>query len=223
MINKEAANRNFSLACRTYDEAKEVIRELTTYVQAASPDFSFEIAMKQFDMILQGILLRTAADDGYFLDEERQFIEKITDYGDIMSYFNKKGIPISWDSFEGLSVEDQKDISLKMVVLLKEMANDFVTPFAIVDALLPKDYCEIITEKIGIIGLSLAACDGDADDSSDFKKEAGVVYVLVNNMIKEKWQEIVSKREKSNVHNKSQNHPRSNSLKENFLKKKTLM
>ena len=223
MINKEAANRNFSIACSAYDEAKEIIRELTTYVKIASPDFSFEIAMKQFDMILQGILLRTAADDGYFLDEERQFIEKITDYGDIMAYFNKKGKSISWDSFDGLSAEDKKDISLKMAVLLKDMANDFVAPFAIVDALLPKDYCEIITEKIGIIGLSLAACDGDSQESSDFKNEAAVVYVLVNNLIKEKWQEIASQHEKSSVQSKSQSAPRSNSLKENFLKKKTLM
>ena len=223
MINKEMAQRNFDLACKAYENAKETIRELTTYVKMALPNFSFEIAMKQFDLILQGVLLRTATEDGYFLDEERQFIEKITDYGDIMAHFNKKGISISWDTFDNISNEDQKELSLKMVVALKELADDFVTPFALVDAIFPKDYCEILTKQMGMICITLAQCDGDATESSDFKSEGLVAVALINKIIKEKWNEVEAQSNKSSVQSKSQISSRSNTLKENFLKKKTLM
>ncbi len=223
MINKEIAQKNFNIACEAYNDSKKLIEELSTYAKMASPSFSFELAMKQFDLVLQGILLRIAAEDGYFLDEERQFIEKITDYGDIMTHFNNKGISISWDVFENLSAEKQKDLSLKMLAALDELANDFVKYFAVVDAVFPKDYCELLTERIGVICLSLAQCDGDDMDSSDFKSEGIVAVTLVNKVIREKWNEIESRANKAGVNNKSQASARSNSLKENFLKKKTLM
>ncbi|MBO5701023.1 MAG: hypothetical protein J6S71_01160 [Clostridia bacterium] len=193
MINKELAQKHFDLAYRAYLDAKETVKELTTVVQLAAPNFSFDIAMSQFDLILQGILLRTAVEDGYFLDEERQFIEKITDYADIMSYFNNKGIPISWDLFNQMSDEQRKDISLKMVVLLTELAEGFVTPFAMIDSVLPKDYCEVLTETMGIICLALAKCDGDANQSAALKSEGLVAIVLIDKIIKEKWREIEEK------------------------------
>lgn len=220
MINRDVAQRNFDLACNAYEEAKELVRELTSYVKMVSLDFSFEIAMRQFDLILQGILLRTATEDGYFLDEERQFIEKITDYGDIMSHFNNKGISISWDNFDDYANEDQKELSLKMIVALTELANDFITPFAMVDAIFPKDYCEILTEKMGLICISLAQCDGDSTESSAFESEGLVAIALINKIIRDKWREIEIQCNKSNVQSKSQMSSRSNSLKENFLKKR---
>ena len=222
MINEKIATEKFNLACKLYVEAKEVIRELTSYVKTAYPDFSFEIAMKQFDLILQGVLLRTAAEDGYFLEEERLFIEKITDYGNIISYFNKKGVSVSWDIFTSFSNEDLKDFSLKLLVALKDLADNFVTPFAMVDSKLPKDYCEILTEKMVFICLSLAQCDGDSIESPDFRSEGVVATTLINKIIKEKWNEIKSQNVQTNEQNKSETTSRSNSLKANFLKKKTL-
>ena len=186
-----SCTKNFNVACRVYEEAKGTIRELSTIMQSVSPEFSFEIAMRQFDLVLQGILLRTAMEDGYFLDEERQFIEKITDYGDIIAYFNKKGIKISWSDLNGGTDESRKELSLTMVVALKEIADDFVTPFAIVDAAFPKDYCKEITRQIGTICFALAGCDGDTTDSTVFKSEAVVAVALVTKIIEEKWKEVV--------------------------------
>ena len=184
MIDKETAQKNFKIACKIYEDSKKTIRELSDIAKSVAPKFSYEIAMAQYDLILQAILLRTAMEDGYFLEEELQFVQKITEYGDIMAYFKKKGVNVSWDIFNGGTDESRKELSLTMLVALKEIADDFVTPFAIIDAALPKDYCEEITKQIGTICLSLACCDGDTTNSDAFKHEAVVAVTLVNKTIK---------------------------------------
>ena len=222
MINQEIAQKNFKLACEVYEQSKDTIKELSTYMRMVSPDFSFETAMKRYDLVLQGILLRAAVEDGYFLEEEQQFIEKITDYHDIMSYFNGRGISISWNIFDDISNEQQKKLSIKMLAALKELADDFVTPFAMVDAVFPKDYCEELTTQMGLICTGLAGCDGDDLNSDVARSELTVSLVLIDKLIKDKWQEVKTKSNKSNTQNKTQGTARSNSLKENFLKKKDL-
>ena len=67
MANENVAQKNFDIACSVYEQAKEIIKELSAYAKLALPEFSFEVSMVQFDLLLQGILLRTAMEDGYFL------------------------------------------------------------------------------------------------------------------------------------------------------------
>lgn len=221
MINPEKAKTNFRLACEQYNNASALIKEMASFVQVAQKDFSYETAMRQFDLILQSVLLRTAAEDGHFLDEEKQFIEKITDYADLMSFVSKKhNISVTWDSFAALSNEDRKDISLKIFVELDDLVDNFVLPFAVVDAILPKDYCEELTKAMTLIGACLAGCDGDDTDSSDFKNEMIVVFALIQKSIKEKWSTIAAKASRessSSTEVKSGN--RSSSLKDIYLKK----
>lgn len=221
MVNPEAAKRNFNMACEQYNKAKDIIRELSSFVQMAQKDFSFEKSMKQFDLILQAILLRSAAEDGHFLDEEKQFIDKITDYADLMSFISQKhNIDVSWDTFKHMDSEDRKDIAIKMVVELDDLAQNFVLPFAVIDAILPKDYCNELTEAMNLIGACLAACDGDSTESPDFKKEIIVSFALVQKSIKEKWEEIVATAEqKKSVPIETNASRRAASLKDVYLKK----
>lgn len=51
MINPEKAKANFRLACEQYDNAKALIKEMSSFVQVAQKDFSYEKAMRQFDLI----------------------------------------------------------------------------------------------------------------------------------------------------------------------------
>lgn len=221
MIDPEKAKANFRLACEQYDNAKALIKEMSSFVQVAQKDFSYEKAMRQFDLILQSVLLRTASEDGLFLDEEKQFIERITDYADLMSFVAQEHhINVTWDSFSALSSEDRKDISLKIFIELDDLVNNFVLPFAVVDAILPKDYCEELTKAMTLIGACLAGCDGDDTDSTDFKNETIVAFALIQKSIKEKWSGIVAKANQessSSAEVKSGN--RSSSLKDIYLKK----
>ena len=108
MVNPEAAKINFRLACDQYSKAKDLIQELTRYVQIAEKDFSFEKAMQQFDLILQAILLRIAVEDGHFLEEEKQFIEEITDYADLMVVTSQNhDMDITWDTFKHMDSEER--------------------------------------------------------------------------------------------------------------------
>lgn len=221
MINPEKAKMTFKLACEQYDIAKSLIKEMSSFVQVVQKDFSYEKAMWQFDLILQSVLLRAAAEDGHFLDEEQQFIEKITDYADLMSFVARKyHINITWNSFSDLSSEGRKDLSLKIFAELDDLVDNFVLPFALVDAVLPKDYCEELTKAITMIAACLAGCDGDDVDSSDFKNEMIVAFALLQKSIKGKWSAIVAKachESSSSSEAKSGNH--SSSLKDIYLKK----
>lgn len=221
MISPEKAKTNFRIACEQYNNAKALIKEMSSFVQVAQKDFSYETAMRQFDLILQSVLLRTSAEDGHFLDEEKQFIEKITDYADLMSFVSKKhNINVTWDSFTALSNEERKDISLKILIELDDLVNNFVLPFALVDAILPKDYCEELTKAMTLIGACLAGCDGDDTDSTDFKNEMIVAFTLIQKSVKEKWSDIVAKANReTNSSAEVKSVSRSSSLKDIYLKK----
>ena len=191
MIDKETAQKNFNAACAMYEDAKAIVKELSDYAKSVAPDFSFEVSMRQFDLMLQGILLRIAVEDGYYLEEERQFIQKITDYADIMSFYNNNGVSVSWDMFDGMTDSDRKDLSLKMLVSLDGLIDNFVTPFAIIDKALPKDYCKELTSNVGGICMALAFCDADSKESEAFKAEGTVAVALVEKMIVEKWENMM--------------------------------
>ena len=192
MINPENTKTYFDRACEQYGIAKALVEEMSSFVQAVRRDFTYEKAMEQFDLILQSVLLRTAVEDGRFLGAERQFVAKITDYADLMEFVAQKyGINATWDDFSALSGEECKEISLRIFVDLDELIDEFVRPFAVVDAMLPKDYCEELTKAMALIGAYLAACDGDEKDSSDFKNEMTVAFGMIQTAIKEKWSAIV--------------------------------
>ena len=203
MANENVAQKNFDIACSVYEQAKEIIKELSAYAKLALPEFSFEVSMVQFDLLLQGILLRTAMEDGYFLKEEREFIEKITDYADIMQYYNKRGVDITWENFYDFSDKDRKELSLKMLAALNTIADNFIAPFALIDAAFARDYCEELSQKIGVICMAFSYCDGDQENSTCVKSEMGVALTLLNKVIVEKWQEVEAN---------SQNNSRTESL-----------
>lgn len=204
MVDREIAQKYFSIACKFYKDSEETIKELTFYVQQALPKCSFVETMVQYDLILQTILLCTAIDDGYFLNEERQFIEKLTHYGDIMKTFTKCGMSISWDTFEDYSNDEQKTLSLKMIAELVKLAESFVMPFAIVDTFTTKDYCKTLTKQMIAICVCLAQCDGDSDKSSDYQSEMSVALTLINELVTKKWREFEARSNDLKAQNKNE-------------------
>ena len=194
MTHPKPAVANFKLARKHYNIAKSLIEELSALVQAEQADFLFEEAMRKFDLILQSTLLRTAVEDGCFISEEQQFIENLTDYADLMTFLSHNtDIEVSWDSFSSLDNEKQKDLALDIFVILDDLVNDFMLPFASIAATLPKDYCEEITTAMTKISACLAGCDGDDIDSENFRNETIIAFTLIKKSIKEKWVRIANK------------------------------
>ena len=184
------AKENFDLACKYYVEAKSLIRDYTLFIKNISPDFSFEVAMGRFDLILQSILIKVAISDGYFLEEEREFIKNITNCADIMGYLNYKGIDISWDSLTYNDDYSRKELSKKILNEIIDIIYEFVDMFAILDYSSPIDYCSKLTKQIYFICMALAFCDGDKKDSSSFRLEMSTAINYVTKLIEERWKQI---------------------------------
>ena len=55
------AKENFDLACKYYNETKSLIRDYTLFIKNISPDFTFEVAIGRFDLILQSIHIHKQA------------------------------------------------------------------------------------------------------------------------------------------------------------------
>ena len=79
----------FDLACDKYEKAKGIIADLTVKAKELSDTFNGDIAMRQFDFIVQAILLNLAVEDKEFCELEKVFIKEITEYADILVTVNK--------------------------------------------------------------------------------------------------------------------------------------
>ena len=138
VVDKLKKNKHYSTACDMYKEIKDVVKVLTEISQAHASGLPLEKAMQLFDIILQGILFQVAAEDSFFVEEELQFIEKIAEYGNIMSFLSDKGWDISWEKFRANSVKNQKKLTSEMMDELSEITEEFIHEFAVIDALLGK-------------------------------------------------------------------------------------
>ena len=197
MIDSKAAQKYYKRAYKYYEAAKDNVKELSDIVKRAVPTFSFETAMEQFDWLLQGILLRAAAEDGQFREEERVLIEKITDYGDIMKYLKVKGVDLTWDQFFAMPNNEQKKLSKQIIIWVMDVVSKkLIAPFAFVDKALPKDYCKELTQQISAICITRAQSDGDIvnisdgnrEFSGDSKAEVYTAITIVTKLFKDTWE-----------------------------------
>ena len=187
----------FDLACAAYEKGKKLISELSSMAQTYSKEFSFEVAMKEFDLILQAILLNVAVADGYFVENEKNFIDKITDYADILTILTgklratKPGFPsITWDSLSLLSNENRKLVSMTALLVLNDFVDDFIVPFAQIDSMTSKDYLSEIKSVVMQISASLALIDGDDPNSDDAIKEVSTGAEVFDFYVGKKWLEV---------------------------------
>ena len=195
-----SARDAFDHACAKYDEAVDVIKELSALTKVVIKDFSVENALSHYDLFLQCILLRVALKDGLFVENERIFIEKITDYADLMNLINRvlgdqflSWQNISWNDLGRMNQELRLKISNVATEIMNDTAESFVTPFAIVDAATPRNYIDELTAATFAIIVDLALVDGDSSKSGDFDAETkeGIASLIV--LISQKWDEVKDK------------------------------
>ena len=89
------AQELFDQAVKSYNEAIQLIKAMDQTFQEVvfknHPENRYDtrITFAQFDMILQAVLLNMAVSDGEFDRLEQQFVDKITDYGDLLTYIKQ--------------------------------------------------------------------------------------------------------------------------------------
>lgn len=200
-----SARDAFNHACAKYDEAVDLIKELSVLTKVVAKDFSVDVknALSHYDLFLQCILLRVALQDGLFVENEKIFIEKITDYADLMNFINHvlgdqslSWQSISWDSLGQMNQELRVKISNIATEIMSDSAELFVTPFAVVDATTPKNYIdELVTITYAII-VDLALVDGDSSKSNDFEEETKEGFASLVVLISKKWNEVKGRHKK---------------------------
>ena len=82
---KLSAQQCYEHACVAYEKAKSIIADLSVKTQEIEKGFNPEIAMRQFDLIAQAVMLSIAVSDGKFNDLEKTFISNITEYSDLLA------------------------------------------------------------------------------------------------------------------------------------------
>lgn len=198
-----SARDAFNYACAEYEKAKDLIKELSVWTKTVVKDFSVEESLSHYDLLLQCVLLRVALKDGVFVENEKVFIERITDYADLMNLTNSimkdrylSWRDISWDDLGEMDQELRTKISNVATEIMNDSAESFVAPFAIVDAATPRNYLDELKDITMAIVAGLALVDGDSSKSEDFKAEflEGIASFTV--LIHEKWLEIKEKYKK---------------------------
>ncbi len=190
---KLTAQECFDRACAVYEQAKSIIGDLTVAAKEISPDFNGEIAMRQFDLIAQAIMLNIAVQDGKFDELEKTFIENITEYSDILIVMNKemqKEDPewpeFKWTDIDSLKPENKEKLGYICADAVKKFADEFTFFFSAIDLVdEERDYYEELqTCLFHLITFISAVNEGGFDPEKGATEEnirgLGIMKVLFN-------------------------------------------
>lgn len=137
---KLSAQQCYDQACVVYEKAKGIVNDLTKKAQEVEKEFNGDIAMRQFDLIAQAVMLNIAVLDGKFNDLEKTFISNITEYSDILLVVNKamkesnpEWVDVTWDVIDALTPENKVKFAFICADTVHKFANEFTFFFSIVD------------------------------------------------------------------------------------------
>lgn len=192
------AEQLYMMACESYESVKEVVKEATDIVSQAGGDLKLESAMTAMDFIIQATLLNVAVTDGCFQMIERQFIELITEYGDIISFINKeiKKQRSDWESISWNDINDlDEGVKKKLGAIAATVVDPYATSLARVLAAVDnvnkeRDYLEIIRKSIGGMIMALSLADGDAVESKKISAESYIGFSILDLLLIKKWEEL---------------------------------
>lgn len=169
---KKTPQALYDEACAYYKKLSLTVKKIGLILESMEDSvYSTTIALRQMDYILQFVLLGQAASDGEVDHFEQQFIDLITDHGDLLVYLNNKHeLNITWDSLELYNNRTMMSILTDLVPDINELSNDFVNYVASVDAALTDHnyYADIRTCVLNIAEC-LSCVDGDNGDNNAAK------------------------------------------------------
>ena len=140
------AQELFDQATGYYDHAVGLIRKMDELFQNAAfkndPGRRYDprLTLAQFDMILQATLLSMALSDGNFDRLEQQFVDKITDYGDLLTYIKQDSqgrLDLTWSQVASLREETQASLVQALPAILETLLQEGYTFVPISQLILP--------------------------------------------------------------------------------------
>lgn len=187
------------IASNNYAECVEIIKEMGALVQTVQEDFSIEIALRQFDLILQATLLNAAVANDELADCELDFVGGIAQYSDILPVVNaaiqehdSTWQPIGWGDLMDLDSETLKKFAVIAGACVEKYAEEFVSFFAVVDKVIEeKDYMDILYSAVTKIAIAISGYDGDDLDTEASDYESLSALAMYSTLVNEKWKAIV--------------------------------
>ena len=199
---KLTAQECFDNACVEYEKAKGIIADLTVKTKEIANTFNGEIAMRQFDFILQAILLNLAVEDKEFCELEKIFIKNITEYADILATVNndiRKEMPdwidVNWDDIDKLTPENKNKFAAICAGVIARYADEFTYFFSAVDLIdEERDYFEELQQCLFHIIIMLDAVDeGGFDPEKGADDEALRALGVMQNLFNDNWEKNTAK------------------------------
>ena len=190
----------FKLACAAYDDAKKLIEEMSDIAKQAIENFPVDASMGQYDLILQACLLNAGISDGSFDSVEKQFIDKITDYCDIMLLINSKlknevenWVDINWDHICSLEEETRKKLVAISVSIVEKQTESLIKLFAFIDReAKDRDFISELRTITTKIIVTFALIDGDEIESEKVKNEMLHALAVFEYIVGQKWTAIAN-------------------------------
>ena len=193
---KLSAQQCYELACADYEKAKSIIADLSAKTQEIQKDFDPEIAMRQFDLIAQSVMLAIAVSDGKFNDLEKTFISNITEYSDLLVVVNgkmKEEDPewpeFTWDVIDVLTPENKDKFAGICADAIAQYADEFTLFFSVIDYIDDeRDYHEELLECLFNLITFISAVDEggfDPDKGATEENLRGLAFLQV--LFEENW------------------------------------
>lgn len=187
----------FNEAVEHYNHAIELVKMLYQVHWDAERQFSGQTERMDpqqpliyFDLILQAVLLSLAVSDENFDPLERQYVEKITDYGDLTDYlrwWSRGKTDFTWEQIAAMDTRTQRQLVAMLPDVLDQLCDDFVAPLAKVDsAIRETNFLAQLTEEIYRISSTLGYMDGqvtaaEADASAD----------MIERLLSRRWKQML--------------------------------
>ena len=187
------------IASNSYAECVEIVKEMGALVQTVQEDFSIEIALRQFDLILQATLLNAAVANDELADCELDFVGGIAQYSDILPVVNAaikeqepSWEPIGWGDLLDLETDTLKKFALIAGACVEKYAEEFVSFFAVVDKVIEeKDYMDLLFAAVTKIAIAISGYDGDDLESEISDYESLAALAMYATLVNDRWKAIV--------------------------------
>ena len=186
----ENAQARFDRALEEYEQASDLIRGLDERFRlSAGVRYDPEVTQRQFDIILQAILLQMSLADDRFDRLEQQFVDKLTRCGDLLGYLRASGeaaVPKHWKGIARMKPDDRDALLALLPRVLSRECDSFVKPLALADAADERDFLAELVSCLRVITESLSFMDGSSTEDELRCGDRAIV-----DMIQQRWSDIL--------------------------------
>lgn len=187
----------FNQAVDSYRKATQLLAMVDQAYQQVMfkdrPDLRHDLeqTLAQFDLILQLVLVNMAISDGRFDRLEQQFVEQITEYGDLMEALqacSNGTLQLSWGQLAAMDPRGQQLLVNTMRDSMYSICDAFVKPLALMDKAVERiNLLQELEHYIIDIALQFSALDGNAE-----QREVDACCSMVMELLEQRWKEYLT-------------------------------